>query len=221
MPKPCFARSPKAQGPICGACRRRDRYPQNLDPFPSAGARRQPCDRGRDRRTALQVHTMGRQASSRNSAPARQTRCDARSQHVRNRLCRDGASVLEPIRAIAESRGHPGGGKFQISLPTPIAPTYNNMVPSDRPLLLPALTQHLIGEVAKIAAAIPTTGSPRNGMCVRKCWPGKAITRRDRRFLHRNHRCSLPVIGGLVPESDRSRLPLVLRQPGGRALRPA
>ena len=45
--------------------------------------------------------------------------------------------------------------KFQISLPTPIAPTYNNMVPSDRPLLLPALTQHLIGEVAKIAAAIP------------------------------------------------------------------
>ena len=49
----------------------------------------------------------------------------------------------------------PEGVKFQISLPTPIAPTYNNMVPSDRPLLLPALTQHLTGEVAKIAAAIP------------------------------------------------------------------
>ena len=49
----------------------------------------------------------------------------------------------------------PAAVKFQISLPTPIAPTYNNMVPSDRPLLLPALTQHLIGEVAKIAAAIP------------------------------------------------------------------
>src|SRR6202045_4944377 len=32
----------------------------------------------------------------------------------------------------------PAGVKFQISLPTPIAPTYNNMVPSDRPLLLPA-----------------------------------------------------------------------------------
>ncbi len=44
--------------------------------------------------------------------------------------------------------------KFQISLPTPIAPTYNNMVPSDRPLFLPALTHHLIGEVAKIAAEI-------------------------------------------------------------------
>jgi hypothetical protein len=49
----------------------------------------------------------------------------------------------------------PATVKFQISLPTPIAPTYNNMVPSDRPRLLPALTQHLTGEVAKIAAAIP------------------------------------------------------------------
>src|SRR6516164_8935077 len=49
----------------------------------------------------------------------------------------------------------PATVKFQISLPTPIAPTYNNMVPSDRPLLLPALTQHLTGEVAKIAAVIP------------------------------------------------------------------
>src|ERR1700746_2295091 len=49
----------------------------------------------------------------------------------------------------------PATVKFQISLPTPIAPIYNNMVPSDRPLLLPALTQHLIGEVGKIAAEMP------------------------------------------------------------------
>jgi len=49
----------------------------------------------------------------------------------------------------------PVGVKFQISLPTPIAPTYNNMVPSDRAGLLPALTQHFIGEVEKIAAALP------------------------------------------------------------------
>ncbi len=49
----------------------------------------------------------------------------------------------------------PAGVKFQVSLPTPIAPTYNNMVPADRPGLLPALTQHFIGEVATIAAAIP------------------------------------------------------------------
>ncbi len=45
--------------------------------------------------------------------------------------------------------------KFQVSLPTPIAPTYNNMMPSDRPALLPALTAHLMAEVAKIADAIP------------------------------------------------------------------
>ena len=49
----------------------------------------------------------------------------------------------------------PAGVKFQISLPTPIAPTYNNMVPSDRRTLLPALTEHFAGEVAKIAQALP------------------------------------------------------------------
>jgi hypothetical protein len=49
----------------------------------------------------------------------------------------------------------PAKVKFQVSLPTPIAPTYNNMVPADRAKLLPALTEHLIDEVAKIAAAIP------------------------------------------------------------------
>ena len=49
----------------------------------------------------------------------------------------------------------PAGVKFQISLPTPIAPTYNTMVPADRPALLPALTQHMIGEVAAIARAMP------------------------------------------------------------------
>ena len=49
----------------------------------------------------------------------------------------------------------PQGVKFQVSLPTPIAPTYNNLVPSDRPKLLRALTEHFIGEVRVIAAAIP------------------------------------------------------------------
>jgi hypothetical protein len=49
----------------------------------------------------------------------------------------------------------PAGVKFQISLPTPIAPTYNNMVPADRAGLLPALTQHFIGEVETIAQALP------------------------------------------------------------------
>jgi hypothetical protein len=49
----------------------------------------------------------------------------------------------------------PANIKFQISLPTPIAPTYNNMVPQDRPRILPALTRHFIGEVTKIAALLP------------------------------------------------------------------
>src|SRR5262245_14061699 len=45
--------------------------------------------------------------------------------------------------------------KFQVCLPTPIAPVYNNMVPSDRQGVLPALTEHFAGEVAKIAGAVP------------------------------------------------------------------
>jgi hypothetical protein len=49
----------------------------------------------------------------------------------------------------------PAQVKFQVCLPTPVAPTYNNMVPESRPKLLSALTQHFIGEVQKIAAAIP------------------------------------------------------------------
>ena len=49
----------------------------------------------------------------------------------------------------------PANVKFQVSLPTPIAPTYNNMVPTDRQGLLPALTRHFIDEVEKIARAIP------------------------------------------------------------------
>src|SRR5580658_1856522 len=49
----------------------------------------------------------------------------------------------------------PAGVKFQISIPTPIAPTYNNMVPGDRPRVLSALVDHFTGEVAKMAGAIP------------------------------------------------------------------
>jgi hypothetical protein len=49
----------------------------------------------------------------------------------------------------------PAGVKFQVSLPTPIAPIYNNMLPADRPRILPALTAHFIGEVAKIARTLP------------------------------------------------------------------
>jgi hypothetical protein len=45
--------------------------------------------------------------------------------------------------------------RFQVSLPTPLAPIYQNILPVDRPGIVPALTQHMIGETARIAAAIP------------------------------------------------------------------
>ena len=49
----------------------------------------------------------------------------------------------------------PSHVKFQISIPTPIAPVYNNMVPGDRQKVLPAMTQALLGEVDKIAKTLP------------------------------------------------------------------
>ena len=49
----------------------------------------------------------------------------------------------------------PAGVKFQVCIPTPIAPVYNNMVPGDRPKILPPLTQAFLGEVAAIAKALP------------------------------------------------------------------
>lgn len=49
----------------------------------------------------------------------------------------------------------PERARFQICLPTPIAPTYNNMLPEHRPAVLEALTAHMAGEIEKIAAAVP------------------------------------------------------------------
>jgi hypothetical protein len=60
--------------------------------------------------------------------------------------------VFESLQAGGAIPAHV---KFQVCLPTPIAPVYNNMMPNDRPALLPALTRHLLGEVRKIAAHVP------------------------------------------------------------------
>lgn len=49
----------------------------------------------------------------------------------------------------------PAHVRFQVCLPTPIAPTYNNVVPADRPAVLESLTRHFIGEISKITAALP------------------------------------------------------------------
>lgn len=56
---------------------------------------------------------------------------------------------------LQKSGAIPAGVKFQICIPTPLAPTYNNMVPGDRPALIPALTRHFIGEIEKIAQSLP------------------------------------------------------------------
>src|SRR6202161_4832827 len=56
---------------------------------------------------------------------------------------------------LKKARRTPANVNFQTRIPPPIAPTYNNMVPADRPKLLPALTQHFVGEVHAIAAVLP------------------------------------------------------------------
>jgi hypothetical protein len=60
--------------------------------------------------------------------------------------------ILESLQAAGLV---PAEIKFQICLPTPAAPTYNNIVPADRPPVLAALTRHFAAEVARIAAALP------------------------------------------------------------------
>src|ERR1700720_3548300 len=53
----------------------------------------------------------------------------------------DGKLLREIPRLRVQEGVIPSGVKFPISLPTPIAPTYNNMVPTDRPALIPVLTE--------------------------------------------------------------------------------
>jgi len=49
----------------------------------------------------------------------------------------------------------PGGIKFQIAIPSPMAPTYNYISKKYRGAFLDAFTAHLCGEVAQIAKALP------------------------------------------------------------------
>ena len=111
--------------------------------------------------------------------------------------------------------------KFQICIPTPIAPTYNNMVPSDRPKLLPALTEHFAGEVAKIAQALPNDRIALQWDVCQEvlAWegyyePGPVDVRIETIDV-------LAKVGDAVPAASRARLSPVLRQPGRRAHGPA
>ena len=64
----------------------------------------------------------------------------------------DSFDVFDRLQEAGEIPGHV---RFQICLPSPLAPIYNNMVPADRPALIPALTEHFLGEVAAIAQRLP------------------------------------------------------------------
>jgi hypothetical protein len=74
----------------------------------------------------------------------------------------------------------PSGVKFQISLPTPNAPTYNNMVPTDRPALIPMLAADLLGEVVTIAQALPHDRIALQWDVCQGSLPGRAITSQAR-----------------------------------------
>jgi hypothetical protein len=71
------------------------------------------------------------------SAPSPQSRVSSRSPFLQDGLRRHGDRVLGAVRSPAEAGVIPANVKFQISLPTPIAPIYNNMVPADRPACCP------------------------------------------------------------------------------------
>ena len=70
----------------------------------------------------------------------------------------------------------PAGVKFQVSLPTPIAPTYNNMVPADRPRTLRPSSIISTARWRRSRLSCRMTSSRSNGMSARRCSPGKAIT---------------------------------------------
>jgi len=84
----------------------------------------------------------------------------------------------------------PAGVKFQIALPTPIAPTYNNMVPTDRPALIPVLTTRLLGEVAAIARALPNDRIALQWDVCQEVIAWEAITSRGRSISGRKRSLS-------------------------------
>ena len=50
----------------------------------------------------------------------------------------------------------PAKVRFQVAIPSPLAPTYNYIVPRQREQFLDVFASHLIGEVQQIAAALPS-----------------------------------------------------------------
>ncbi len=67
----------------------------------------------------------------------------------------DAIASWQVFRSLQAAGEIPSRCRFQVSLPSPIAPTYNNMLPADRPPVLAALTAHFVAEVDRICRAIP------------------------------------------------------------------
>ena len=162
--------------------RRRDRHPQDLDPVPAGRARRESRDRACLGRAAVQVRAVGRQGRARDSAPARQARRQAR----RRRRSRPAMPTWRSNRgACSTGCSRPASFrpkvKFQISIPTPIAPTYNNMVPADRPELAAGADRSILPARSRRSRRRSRTIASRcNGTCARRCWRGRATTSRVR-----------------------------------------
>ena len=96
---------------------------------------------------------------------------------------------------------YPAGVKFQISLPTPIAPTYNNMAPTDRPALIPMLRRSCSARSRRSRRLCLTTASRCNGTCARRSSPGRAITSRGPVDFRQETIAELISIGDGVPAS--------------------
>ena len=111
----------------------------------------------------------------------------------------------------------PAKVKFQISIPTPIAPIYNNMVPGDRQKVLPALTQHFLGEVAKIAKALPNDRIALQWDVCQEVLAWENYYDRGPVDFRTETIDHLVKIGDGVPAGNRSRLSPLLWQPGRRA----
>jgi hypothetical protein len=156
MPKPYSARWPKAQGRVCGG------YPMARPA--SARPRSVFCNRCSPTNPAIEVATDVQafkftqwDGKLLREIPRLRVKPGAKpdSETFETGYAEMAIASWSLFEQLQTAGVIPATLKFQISLPTPIAPTYNNMVPADRPLLLPALTRHLTDEVAKIAAVIP------------------------------------------------------------------
>tara|TARA_B100000470_G_scaffold220808_1_gene209878 strand:+ start:682 stop:1731 length:1050 start_codon:yes stop_codon:yes gene_type:complete len=67
----------------------------------------------------------------------------------------DGIASFATFDRLQSEGTIPKNIKFQICLPTPLAPGYNFVSPRAQDDFIPAYTDHIISEVAKIAVALP------------------------------------------------------------------